>query len=199
MRQFLYLDTDIVNSIIAQAENGLIESKGMEEEYSDTSSDKIDGNIGTQAMLGGSLAKLAKVEANLSGKISGEIYNSTSSTSREIVSKTLHDAAFSLAYENIDIHKIDPDEQIYDEIGNYLELTRCFDFIDFEYLERLFAKEGIVDFLKFSEAGRIEETVAAIKGKYNRNQQRNAANEIKKETQKLVAAETKNTMMLLQL
>lgn len=39
MKQFLYLDVDIVNSIIAQSEQGLIQSLSNEQVSSDTESD----------------------------------------------------------------------------------------------------------------------------------------------------------------
>ncbi len=191
MRQFLYLDTDIVNSIIAQAEDGLVQSFTRELENTDVEANTDGSSIQTKAKFGSSIAQLLKMEAHLSAELSESTQDSYTDTSREIVNKTLHDAAFNLAYKNLTIHKIDPHVQDYDDIGNYLELTRCFDFVDLEYLEKLFGKEGIVDFLKLSEAGKIEESVATIKGQYSREQQRKAASEVKKEAQKLIAAEKK--------
>ena len=41
MKQFLYLDTDIVNSIIAQSDQGLIQSFTDEQVSSDTESDSL--------------------------------------------------------------------------------------------------------------------------------------------------------------
>lgn len=69
MKQFLYLDVDIVNSIIAQSEQGLIQSLSNEEVSSDTESDNSKMAANISAKLGGSLVKLAKAEANLSGSI----------------------------------------------------------------------------------------------------------------------------------
>ena len=62
MKQFLYLDTDIVNSIIAQSEQGLMQSFSDEKVSSETEADssKIAANVNAQ--LGGSLAKLVKAE-----------------------------------------------------------------------------------------------------------------------------------------
>ena len=57
MKQFLYLDVDIVNSIIAQSEQGLIQEISNEQESSDTELDssKIAANISTK--FGGALVK----------------------------------------------------------------------------------------------------------------------------------------------
>lgn len=148
MKQFLYLDVDIVNSIIAQSEQGLIQSLSNEQVSSDTESDNSKMATNFSAKLGGSLVKLAKAEANLSGSLESVEGGSSTSTSREIISKTMHDAAFDIAYSHISPLKIINGDQSADDTGNYIEMTRVFDFVDFDYLEGLFKKEGIIDFIK---------------------------------------------------
>lgn len=66
MKQFLYLDYDVINSIIAQSERGLITqfSQETEEGASNQHSKEGQGNISPDA--GGSLLKFAKAEASLS-------------------------------------------------------------------------------------------------------------------------------------
>ena len=53
MKQFIYLDTDIVNSIIAQKDNGLIRDIKMEESNTSTNSENntilSDINVGGKA------------------------------------------------------------------------------------------------------------------------------------------------------
>lgn len=148
MKQFLYLDIDIVNSIIAQSEQGLIESLSNEQISSNTESDNSKMATNISAKLGGSLVKLAKVEANLSGSLESVEIGSSTSTSREIISKTMHDAAFDIAYTHINPIKIAYGDQSSDETGNYFEMTRVFDFVDFDYLKGLFEKEGFIEFVK---------------------------------------------------
>ena len=135
MKQFLYLDTDIVNSIIAQSEQGLIQSFSDEQMSSDTESDSFKMAVDGNAKFGGSLAKLAKAEANLSGSLESVENNSSTSTSREIISKTMHDAAFNIAYNYINPIKVEYGNQSADDTGNYVEMKRVFDFVDFDYLE----------------------------------------------------------------
>ena len=44
MKQFLYLDTDIVNSIIAQSEKGLIQEQSEESENDKKKSMRVSGD-----------------------------------------------------------------------------------------------------------------------------------------------------------
>ena len=65
MKQFLYLDTDIVNSIIAQSEKGIITGFSTEEENGEQKSTNksISGNLEGDA--GGKLLKVFMQSLNL--------------------------------------------------------------------------------------------------------------------------------------
>lgn len=65
MKQFLYLDTDIVNSIIAQSEKGIITGFSTEEENGEQKSTNksISGNLEGDA--GGKLLKVLMQSLNL--------------------------------------------------------------------------------------------------------------------------------------
>lgn len=187
MKQFLYLDTDIINSIIAQSEKGLVQSLSNELMSSDTDSDSLSVSASMEGTFGGSLAKLAKAEANLSGKLKSVESGSSTSTSREIISKTMHDAAFDIAYNYITPTRVEHGDNSVDDTGNYIELTRVFDFVDFDYLEGLFAKDGIIEYLKSSEAEQIRIEIEKAKEGYNREQIRKANVRFKEEIKKLIA------------
>lgn len=191
MKQFLYLDVDIVNSIIAQSEQGLIQSLSNEQLSSNTESDssKLEANINAQ--LGGSLIKLAKAEAGLSGSLESVENFSSTSTSREIISKTMHDAAFNIAYSHISPVIIESEKQSFNDTGNYIEMTRVFDFVDFDYLEGLFEKDGIIDFIKKSTAVQIESEIEKTKEGHNREQLRKAGINLKAEIKKAVDVSNK--------
>ena len=137
MKQFLYLDTDIVNSIIAQSEKGLIQEQSEENGSDKKKGTHISGSMEGSGTAGGSFLKLAKAEANLSlsGELGKEYVSST--TSREIISKVLHDAAFDIAYGYIKPQKLSVGKNDSGEYGDYVELTRVFDFVDMDYLEKL--------------------------------------------------------------
>lgn len=186
MKQFLYLDTDIVNSIIAQSEQGLIQSFSDEQTSSDTGTDNVKMTVSGNAKLGGSLAKLAKAEANLSGSLESVESNSSTSTSHEIISKTMHDAAFDIAYNHIVPTVIEYGNQSADDTGNYVEMKRVFDFVDFDYLEGLFQKDGIIEYIKRNAAEQIEAEAEKAKEGYNREQLRKAGINFKAEVKKVV-------------
>lgn len=98
MKQFLYLDTDIVSSILAQAEKGLVISASAEKGVSKSDGETFGSEVNTDGKISGSLLKLVSAEAKITGKLSGTENSSATYNSREIVSKTLHDAAFDMAY-----------------------------------------------------------------------------------------------------
>ena len=168
MKQFLYLDTDIVNSIIAQAEKGLVTSTSNEKEVSDTEETTTASTATTTGKIGGSLLKLVKAEADIASELEAVENGSTTYASREIVAKTLHDAAFDIACSKIPLIKIKQGDQSNDETGNYVQLTRFFDFVDFNYLEGLFSADGVIDFIKKSEASQIEAKTEEMKAGSNR-------------------------------
>ena len=191
MKQFLYLDTDIVNSIIAQAEKGLVTSTSNEKEVSDTEETTTSSTATTTGKIGGSLLKLVKAEADIASELEAVENGSTTYASREIVAKTLHDAAFDIACSKIPLIKIKQGDQSNDETGNYVQLTRFFDFVDFNYLEGLFSADGVIDFIKKSEASQIEAKTEEMKAGSNREQLRKAGNNFKAEVKKLIATNNK--------
>lgn len=191
MKQFLYLDVDIVNSIIAQSEQGLIQSLSNEQVFSDTESDSSKMVAKISSKLGGSLVKLAKAEANLSGSLESVEGGVSTSTSREIISKTMHDAAFDIAYSYISPKKILSGNQQVDNTGIYIEMIRELNFVDFDYLEGLFEKEGLIDFIKKNTAEQIEAEAEKIKEGYNREQLRKAEVNFKAKIKEAIAVSNK--------
>ncbi len=191
MKQFLYLDIDIVNSIIAQSNNGLVQTLSNEQEKSKAESDAITSSVQADGTIGGSIFNLAKAEVDLSGKLEA-IENDTSTfVSKEIISKTLHDAAFDIAYSNISPKKFKMGEDNSDEYGDYVELTRVFDFVDIEYLDKLFDKNGLIDFFKKTSREKIETEASAATEGMNREQLRTVSSKVKGEIKKLVDASNK--------
>lgn len=191
VKQFLYLDIDIVNSIIAQTNNGLINTLSNEQEISESESDSINSTVQADGTIGGKLFGLAKAEIDLSGKLEAIENGVSASVSREIISKTLHDAAFDIAYSNISPKKFKMGEQNSDDYGDYVELTRVFDFVDIEYLDKLFDKDGLIDFLKKTSKEKIETELNAATDGMNREQLRTVSSKIKGEIKKLVDASNK--------
>ena len=191
MKQFLYLDIDIVNSIIAQTENGLITSSSLEKDVTETEGDSCTYEADANARVGGSLLKLVKAEAEIVGKMSGTENASTIYGSREIIAKTLHDAAFDLAYNQVALNIIAQGDTEHCETAEYVQLTRVFNFVDFDYIEGLFAANGIIDYIKKTEAVKIEEDAERMRAELPRDMVRKSGAKFKTELKRLIENQSK--------
>lgn len=179
MKQFIYLDVDKINSIIAQKEKGLIDEITTEKEKTIGKEKKttVEGEISTD--FGGSLWKLAKAEASINAGVDLENSKEKSTATKKIIAKTLHDAAFDIAYNAISPSQDNTGNEVYDT-GDYVEINRYFDFVDFDYLEGLFSPTGIVEYLKKSQKEKITADLMQQKEQINRETQRQNKDIIRK-------------------
>ena len=188
MKQFIYLDTDTVNSIIAQQENGLVLNTVSEQEDAKESEKAVKGALTAMGAASGGLWKFAQVQANLS--LTGELLKSDHSQSvlKEIATKTLHDAAFDIAFEYLNRFDMTPENA---DFGNYIILTKPFDFIDFEYIETLFMKDGLINFIKKTRKDVIDKGGTSPLDSLSREQKRMYQVNIMKEISKQKIASDK--------
>lgn len=191
MKQFIYLDTDIVNSIIAQADNGIINDIKMEEGNIFTKSENNTISTDINGGVKGSLFNIVNAEAklNLEAKIGKD--RDISNTTRQIIEKTMHDATFDIAYNYIKAKKIEIGNNLNDDCGEYVELKRVFDFVDLNYVEGLFSKNGLIDYLKKSTSDEIRKTATIMTNNLNREQKRTSTNQINVEIKKAIDEKNK--------
>lgn len=191
MKQFIYLDTDIVNSIIAQKEKGLVLETASEHEDTAGKENTKTGSVSLDGSVGGGIWKFAQAQAELSGTGGVELNSHSQTVLKEIATKTLHDAAFDIAYEQIKAECDTAPANV--DLGSFVELTQSFDFVDLEYIENLFSeKNSLLAYMKKSEKEKIEAQAAQeISETFNREQQRQNGNEIKKRVKELVEASNK--------
>ena len=190
MKQFIYLDTDIINSIIAQKEKGLVLEIASEHEDTAGNEKSKAGSITLDGSVGGGIWKFAQAQAELSGSGNLTLNSHSQTVLKEIATKTLHDAAFDIAYEQIH-NEYDMDPQSAD-LGSYIELTQTFEFVDLGYIESLFSESGFISFLKKTEGEKTEQQVSqSFYEELNRGQQRKNEGELKKEVKRLVTASNK--------
>ena len=190
MKQFIYLDTDIINSIIAQKEKGLVLEIASEHEDTAGNEKSKAGSITLDGSVGGGIWKFAQAQAELSGSGNLTLNSHSQTVLKEIATKTLHDAAFDIAYEQIH-NEYDMDPQSAD-LGSYIELTQTFEFVDLGYIESLFSESGFISFLKKTEGEKIEQQVSqSFYEELNRGQKRKNEGELKKEVKRLVTASNK--------
>lgn len=188
MKQFIYLDTDIVNSIVAQKEKGLILETASECEDATGKENIKTGNISLDGSLSGGIWKFAQAQAEFRGTGGLELNSHSQTVLKEIATKTLHDAAFDIAYEQIKAESsTDPTTA---DLGSFIELRQSFDFVDLEYIENLFSdKNNFLNFIKKTEMNNIEASATReILNHLNREQHRRAENELKNRMKELVDA-----------
>lgn len=185
MKQFLYMDIDIVNSIIAQAEKGLTTNKQQEDTKSNDQGMNIATNMEAEGKAGASILKILSGEAGVKSGINLNGDFSESTVIRNINEKKIHDEAFDIACQYI---KIDTGTEIYDDYGEYIKLDRLFSFVDLDYLEKVFSKDGIIDMVIESEQDKAENEFT----KHMNRDQKRASNKEITELRKKVKKENEN-------
>lgn len=190
MKQFIYLDTDIVNSILAQKDKGLVLETASEQENTTGKENSKTGTIMLDSSVGGSIWKFAQAQAEFSG--TGELSNSKHSQTvlKEIATKTLHDAAFDIAYEHIQNEHMSNFTNVH--LGSFIELKQNFEFVDLVYIEKLFSDSKFINFIKKTENERIENQAYEEFNSLNREERRGNETELKKQIKKLIEENNKN-------
>lgn len=156
MKYFLYLNSDIVNSIISQAEQGLITKYINENQNTDEKALAKETKIGALAKLSNAFNRLFGAELELDYEHTRSNTENNNHVSKDIVQKTLHDAAYNIAYDYIS-------EQInksqVEDLGEYVELTDDFQYIDLKTLLSYFDEGGLIDYLKKEEYSKAEDLI----------------------------------------
>ena len=151
MRRFIYLDTDTINSYLAQIYDGLVKSAESEIQSSDSTEKQSQHTFSTSGN-----ADLKVFGKGLEGKME-YTYNHLKGTSnseliRDVQTKLLHDNAFDQLMNYINT-KDSPQNS--NEIGNFVELFDSFYILDLDYYQKLFSDKKLMDFMKKSEKDKI--------------------------------------------
>ncbi len=177
MKYFLYLNNDIINSIISQAEQGLITELMNESENSSGKSFDKETKVGALAKLSSTFYKLFGAECEFDYEHTRNNSSQENHVSKDIVQKTLHDAAYNIAYDYIS-------EQIkrnqVEDLGEYVEISGDFQYIDIKSLVSYFDEDGIIDYIKNEEMEKIGGQIDAQFASLNRETSRSNQNEIQK-------------------
>lgn len=186
MRQFIYLDTDAVNSIVAQKEKGLVLETASEHENITGKDNTKTGNVSLGGSAEGGIWKFAQAQAELNATVGLESNRHSQTVLKEIATKTLHDAAFDIAYEQIkSVYNINSENA---HQGSFVELDEFFEFVDLEYFEYLFSEDN--NFLKFVKQAQREEFEALVAQEFpnssNKEQQRKSESDRKKKLKEFI-------------
>lgn len=183
MRRFIYLDTDTLNSYIAQIYDGLVQSQETEIQSSQ-STDKqserisnIDANTNLKVFGKGLEGKMDFTYRHLKDTSNTELIS-------DVQTKLLHDNAFDQLMSYLTNRNLLSSHNI----GDFIEINDEFYIMDLEYYKKILADKKFLDFIKKSERKNIQ-ALLKIQQDLELNQEGANSNEIKKNYTKLAKAE----------
>ena len=160
MRRFIYLDTETLNSYIAQIYDGLIKTHEENTQQIDESSEESSHSISPNAAIDFTL--LGKgMEGKIEYIFKSLKANKDSTLINKVETKMLHDNAFDLLNNHINKH-----EDLKDgNIGKFIELFNSFYILDFLYYKELFNDANFINFLIDSSMENIIKEIENEKSK----------------------------------
>ena len=174
MRRFIYLDTDTLNSYIAQIYDGLVQTQETEIQSNQITDkqNELTSNLGADADL--------KVFGNgLEGKIDFTYRHLKDTSNTELISdvqtKLLHDNAFDQLMNYLFRNNLLSNHNI----GDFIEINDEFYIMDLDYYKKIFGDKKFLDFLKKSDRDKIQ-SLLKIQQDIELIQEGANANEIKK-------------------
>ena len=168
MRRFIYLDTDTLNSYLAQMFDGLIKSQDTETQKSKS--------IGKQNKFSGGLA--GQIAFKLFGKgidaTAQATYERLKSVANEdmvkdVQTKIMHDNAFDQFVEHLQDNELLGGA----EIGNFIFMEDDFYIFDIAFYQKLFDKNGFVEALEDIQKTTAKKEAEQKLQEFPREQQRN--------------------------
>lgn len=167
MRRFIYLDTDTLNSYLAQIFDGLLQSKETEKSANKKTEKQ---NRFTNSLAGQIAFKLFGKGIDANAKATYEHLKTVANDEmvRDVQTKIMHDNAFdefaSYLYEN--------NLLVGSEIGNFVSVEDDFYIFDIAFFQKLFAEQGFISGLKEIQQNNIQKEAEQRVQELNREQQR---------------------------
>lgn len=174
MRRFIYLDTDTLNSYIAQIYDGLVQTQETETQSSQTSDKQSErtSDIGADT-------DLKVFGKGIEGKIDFTYRHLKDTSNTELISdvqtKLLHDNAFDQLMNYLKQNNLLSNHNI----GDFIEINDEFYIMDLDYYKKIFGDKKFLDFLKKSQRDKIQ-ALLKIQQDIELSQEGANFNEIKK-------------------
>ena len=178
MRRFIYLDTDTLNSYLAQIYGGLVEKTETEKQSSKTNKKESSNSFGAVGQIAAKLfgkgveGKLDYTFKKLKGSNNTELI-------KDVQTKIIHDNAFEELIQYLNRKELLNDNPI--NVGDFVIAKNLFFVLDLEYYQNLFMPGAFLEFIKQSQAENIRlEMEQKINEDLNRKQQRDNEKQIEK-------------------
>ena len=174
MRRFIYLDTDTLNSYIAQIYDGLVQTQETETQ----SSQILDKQSESTSNIGAD-TNLKVFGKGIEGKIDFTYRHLKDTSNAELISdvqtKLLHDNAFDQLMNYLNQNNLLSNHTI----GDFIEINDEFYIMDLDYYKKIFGDKKFLDFLKKSQRDKIQ-ALLKIQQDIELSQEGANFNEIKK-------------------
>ncbi|MGY3748062.1 DUF6414 family protein [Vagococcus salmoninarum] len=142
MKDFLYLDTNLVNSYLAQIDSGLLQKMTTGGESLESNSENGGNEISQQGGGKLSIPGIAETNGSLNKKEIDTFSQVFSSKNSELVETALHDYSFDILLNRMIEKGMICSEEVYLE-GSFVSLTGAIDVVNFEQLNNGSTEENI--------------------------------------------------------
>lgn len=185
MRRFIYLDTDTLNSYLAQIFDGLIQDETHE--HTGKTSDEKGRTIGGEGTGKTDLTLFGKgLEGSVKAAYEDLQKNVDEDTFRDVQTKMMQDNAF----DHFAAYLKTNDLTNKNEIGSFISVEDDFYIFDIAFYQKLFEQNGFVDLLEKLQAAAIKKNAEKQYEDLGRDQRRDK--NIQKEVAAKVKEETEN-------
>lgn len=195
MKEIIYLDTEIINSMLAQLDEGIINSFTLENISQETQGEEVQSGRGKEAKLKGNVTLSTGILPGGSIKFGTDLGNSGTETEKysssilegqkDILNKAFHDHALEILLNKLIENNLLMQFGESNE-GDLLFIESSFRYYDFELLKNSADAEIIQSLISFDQTGRLptyEEASKLVKQKNipkNSNDYLNAKNVVDK-------------------
>lgn len=170
MKEIIYLDTNLVNSLLAQQNAGLVTK--LVNENSESDSNTEGGFDQTATSVSGGVSTLIRADVNHSA-IENENYNIVFSRSnRNLIETALDDYSLDLLLQELEDDKLLKSSNFRD--GDFVFTVGKLDFFDFEQLKNVFTFDEIEDILpEYDEFKKLQSEYKRVKNNTRKEQLKN--------------------------
>lgn len=153
MRRFIYLDTDTLNSYLAQIFDGLVQESEVETSKGKTTEkqNKFGANLAAQIAL-----KLFGKGVDATAQATYEHLKTVANEDmvRDVQTKIMHDNAFDQFVSHLQEKSLLQESNI--QIGNFISVEDEFYIFDISFYQNLFAKNGFIELLEAIQKQNIQ-------------------------------------------
>lgn len=167
MKEIIYLDTNLINSLLAQKNAGLVTK--LVDENSESDSNAEGGVKQTAVSVSGGVSTLVKADVNHSAT-ENENYNIVFSRSnRNLIETALDDYSLDLLLQELEGDKLLKSSDFQD--GDFVFTEGKLDFFDFEQLKKVFTFDEIEDILPgYDEFKKLQSEYKKVKNNTKKEQ-----------------------------